>query len=164
MGKAQQKLPVAGKCSAKCRNLKTCWKTNYNLFNLLADKKLPISQKRALIHEMTDQQIMDFSRLVKDFCCKGRKVKLTNKEKKKLVEDKLFFQKMVSKQVPIPEKRAVIEQKGGFLPFLFPILAAVAGKPLIKAVGKNILGGVIKKVVGNVTGNIVKGLTPKNSG
>lgn len=154
MVKKNKLLPVAG----KCRNLKSCWVKNYNLFNLLADKKLPTAQKRALIQQMTDQQILDFSRLVKDFCCKGRRVKLTSREKNKLMQDKTFFQKMVSKKVPMGEKRAVIEQKGGFLPFLLPILAAVAGKPLIKMVGKSILGGVAK----NVIGGIVHSLAPKN--
>lgn len=149
--KKSSKLPVG----TTCRNLKTCWTKNYNLFNVLADKTISPEQKKAMIHEMTDQQIVDFSRLVKDFCYNNR-VKLRPKDKKKLAADKIFLQKMVSPDVPITEKRAVVEQQGGFLPFLLPLLAGVAGKPLIRAVGKNILGGAVK----NIVGSLVKGILP----
>ena len=63
-------------------------------------------------------------------CChnvlKGN-VPLSESQKRSLHSKREHLRQVASKSVPIPEKRKILNQKGGFLPALIPIIASVLG-------------------------------------
>lgn len=135
----------------KCAGLKKCWTNHFNVFNVLADESLPLEQKRAIIMNMSNDQMSSFSKILNDFCFNRSGNILTSRETKKLKADRNFLKTIASNKTSFDTKKKVMAQKGGFLSFLFPLLAAGAG-----FVGKAIIGSLAKKAAKGLVKGIRK--------
>lgn len=125
----------------KCAHLRKCWTNHFNIFNVLADHSIPSTQKKAIIMNMSDDQISSFGKILNDFCFNRSGNILTKSEAQKLHRDRAFIKTIASRKTPNSVKKQAMAQKGGFLPFLMPLLATGAG-----LIGKALLGSVVKSV------------------
>ena len=96
---------------------------------VLAIAKSPTPLRKKLIRDVPDQVIQCISE-----CCsnvlKGN-VKLTSAQMQRLRSKRQQLRTLADKSVTIPKKKKVLNQTGGFLPFIVPLL------------GKAIVGGAL---------------------
>lgn len=92
-------------------------------------------QRKQLIRIASKEQILAVCECA--FNVLGKRVPLSSSQLKKLRKYKKFIYRIVDKRVPVPEKRRVLEQSGGF-PFalLAPIVGGLLGGILQRSVAK----------------------------
>jgi hypothetical protein len=113
---------------------------------------------------MRKQMIQTASKDVMDTVCecclnvlKGT-IPLSKHQKKCLAKHRHVLRQMVQKKIPIGQKKKMLVQRGGILPFLPLVLKGVMGTiggPLLKGVMGTIGGPLLKGLLGGMMGGMM---------
>lgn len=111
-------------------------KRNVALWQLISPTNKNRQQRETLIQSLNKGQLDDISRMLRAFM--NGKFKVTDGVIKKLKKDKQFLYCLADCKTPIEERKDIVRQKGGFLPFLLPLLikGAVGGIAAAAAAGR----------------------------
>ncbi len=119
---------------------------NCGLWNLIGPNNKNKNQRAQLIESLNQKQVCEIQDVVKAFL--DRKIDVPPNVISKLKKDKAFLYEFCKSNTPLREKKEMIYQKGGFLPFLLPLLigSGVTGA-VVKFAGKKIAKPILKAVV-----------------